>query len=128
MEFVTFVHHTTNFCMNRHLVVISLVVAAAIVSCATASFAPEHRAKCDAPLLMVVDRWASAPADSMIRVLVGVYDSTSAFDRRLEDCGARVTRLGPTFVGLDVGTKVIPCVASLPGVQRMELDAGAAPL
>jgi hypothetical protein len=114
--------------MKSHFIVISLVAAATFFSCATPSFAPEHRAKCDAPLLMVVDRWASAPADSMIRVLVGVYDSTSTFDRRLEDCGARVTRLGPTFVGLDVGTKAIPCVAALPGVQRMELDAGAAPL
>ncbi len=114
--------------MSPHISLLLLAAAAGLASCATTSFAPEHRAKCDAPLLRVVDHWASAPADSTVRVLVGVYDSTSAFDKRLEACGARVTRLGPTFVGLDVGTKAIPCVAALPGVQRMELDAGAAPL
>jgi hypothetical protein len=109
-------------------IVTGITVAALILGCATAAFAPEHREKCNAPLLSVVDAWRDAPVDSTIRVLVGVYDSTEAFDRQLVACGAHVTRLGPTFVGLDVGTKAIPCIAALPGVQRMELDAGAAPL
>lgn len=96
--------------------------------CGSASFTAEQRNKCNAPLLLVVDGWAASEADSMVRVLVGVRDSTPAIDNAMRACGAIVTRLGPTFVGLDIGTKGIPCVAGLPGVQRIELDLGSHPL
>ncbi|MCU0330214.1 MAG: hypothetical protein MUC47_04440 [Candidatus Kapabacteria bacterium] len=107
---------------------VSALVALAALGCTTSRFSSEARAKCDLHLQAVVDRYASAEMDSTVRLLAGVREESTTFDASIIACGATVVRLGPTIVGITTGTKAVPCIAALPGVQRLELDRGAQPL
>lgn len=106
----------------------SAVVALTALGCATPQFTSDARAKCDVQLQAAIDRYSAADMDSTIRILAGVREESPSLDASIVACGATVVRLGPTIVGITTGTKAVPCIAALQGVQRLELDRGAQPL
>ncbi|CAN5464311.1 hypothetical protein BH10BAC6_BH10BAC6_06200 [soil metagenome] len=100
----------------------TLMLALVIMSCSSVTtFSDAQRAKCNAPLLMITDRYRDADVDTTFTVAIQLTASpTAAMQQQMKDCGATISSTSSTILFVRTASQSIPCLSSIESVIRLE--------
>lgn len=108
--------------MNKALGLAALTLTFFAMSCSSVdSFTDAQRSKCNAPLLMIVDRYRTADVDTTFTVSVQLRTApTEAVSQQIKDCGASISTSSSTILFLRTSSRSIPCLSAIESVLRLE--------
>jgi len=102
----------------------TLMLTIAMMSCSSVdTFTDAQRAKCNAPLLMIVDRYRSATVDTTCTVAIQLTAAPTAIvQQQIKDCGASISTTSSTILFVRTASQTIPCLSSIQSVTRLEFS------
>lgn len=100
----------------------TLLLTLVIMGCGSVeTFTDAQRAKCNAPLLMITDRYRSADVDTTFTVAIQLTATpTAALQQQIVDCGATISTTSSTILFVRTASHTIPCLSSIESVIRLE--------
>lgn len=114
----------------RYLPILLAVTASLIVArCTTpAVMTSADRAKCNAQLLAIVDRYREASMDTSVTIAASIAEGKDSATRAaIRDCGATITTETPGMVFMRAASKLVPCLSKIDGIERMEYSPMSVP-